>query len=88
MADNIIRNVTAFPNPTNGKFEVKCLLAESAVVEYFLFEVLSNKTVFQGKSEFRDEHMLEFNLETYPSGLYALVLSARDEVRVIRILKQ
>jgi hypothetical protein len=80
--------VSAFPNPTMGKLNVRFYLPEICSVEIQLFDVSGKQLhTLLAKSEKHGEISESFNLFSFPAGIYFIRLNIGGKAFLYRILK-
>lgn len=76
-----------YPNPNNGRFNVKGFFSETSEVMLQVVSLSLNSVIIEKQVTVEDEQLWEFNLYDYPSGLYALVVRSNEQTKIIKILK-
>ncbi|MFN7118699.1 MAG: T9SS type A sorting domain-containing protein [Saprospiraceae bacterium] len=86
--NELVNDLTVFPNPTNGQLWLEFGLQEAKDIKIIIRNVLGaemNRTLHRnllGNSK------LEMNLQDYPAGIYFIELQVEDELRNVKIIKQ
>ena len=84
--DPLIQSLIQYPNPTNGLFTVELELREPAEARFVIFEVASGICVDQRTETGADYYKIDYNLTYLPTGVYALIVTAGNERRQIKII--
>ncbi|MEW7279186.1 T9SS type A sorting domain-containing protein [Aquimarina sp. 2201CG1-2-11] len=81
-----IEEFLVYPNPTDGNFTVKVVLAEAASIAMRVFNLTHNKVAYEYQEDGQKEYEIPVNM-TVSSGAYVLVLETPkgDEIRKIII---
>jgi hypothetical protein len=83
----MILSFELYPNPNDGIFTISAKLNIAHSIEVQIIHLISNQIVFELSEDQRIEHELNFSLKSLSSGPYAVVISAGEERRVLRMLK-
>lgn len=86
--DPLIRSLTAYPNPSNGFFDVEIELREKTDIRLTLFDVASGQRMGDRLEYGMDRYLLHYALTGYRSGVYLLLLTAGNERKQVKIVIQ
>lgn len=75
-------NFSIYPNPFNNKFTINTNSTEhyNLIITNTLGQVILNKKII--------EQIIEFDLSTYPSGIYFVTVSEGDNRKVLKLIKE
>ena len=82
----LITSLTQYPNPTNGEFTVDLELREEAEVYLTLFEIASGIRIDQRSIHGKETNKINYHLTTLNTGTYALIVTAGNERRQIKVI--
>jgi hypothetical protein len=81
-------NYNIFPNPTDGVFTLSKTIDVSKEIEIEIKDLagrtIEHYNVFGSKPLFKEI----FNIHDYPSGVYTLIVSSRNQRDVLKLIKQ
>jgi hypothetical protein len=86
--DPLIVSLIIAPNPNNGNFRADIKLREVADIDLVLFTVSSGLKIDERSGRGQSEYSIDYNFSQLNSGLYLLILKAKDERKQIKILIQ
>jgi hypothetical protein len=86
--DPLIRSLTAYPNPSNGFFDVEIELREKTDIRLTLFDVASGQRMGDRLEYGMDRYLLHYALTGYRSGVYLLLLTAGNERKQVKVVIQ
>ncbi len=86
--EEFVQTFTLFPNPNDGRFSVKIVLAEKSSVRLRVVRQITG-TIYSDQlmSPFK-EHLINYDLSDLPTGAYVILLEVNDQQKYIRFLKQ
>ncbi len=87
VSSNLIKSLTAFPNPTSqGFINLKLELSEVAPLRVRLVSLEGNTIVTDFNADAKDLYEFEIRLDGVAKGVYFLLVDVKNEKRVIRIV--
>ncbi|MBC8266734.1 MAG: T9SS type A sorting domain-containing protein, partial [Flavobacteriales bacterium] len=75
-----ITNLDVYPNPSRDIFNVTFETLEKQDLEISIVNLLGEVILRDKKTEFLGEYTKEFDLNTYPKGVYLLEIETNDDV--------
>ncbi len=85
--DPLIKVFTAYPNPNQGDFKVSVGLGEPEVITLRLISLSQDVEVWRANHSETIHADFELRPGNLPVGLYFLILTVRDQTRMIRIIR-
>ncbi|MCF8716169.1 T9SS type A sorting domain-containing protein [Joostella atrarenae] len=82
-----IEKFMVYPNPTSGVFDVSLELKEKGDVSVKVFNLLNNSVVASKKGTGDSAYILNFNISSFSSGIYAIVLETPNGIAVRKLIK-
>jgi hypothetical protein len=82
----MIKSLAVYPSPNDGNFTVEIELRETADVRLDLFDVSSGIAVNNRTEHGQDYYLLNYSLNGLHTGVYALIVTAGNERRQIKIV--
>ena len=74
------------PNPTDGRFQVDMELRETADVHLTFFEIASGICMHQQTVSGNKEYKIDYDLTDLSAGAYALIVTAGNERRQVKVI--
>jgi hypothetical protein len=85
-ADNLIKDLKLFPNPSEGNFSIAIELSRVHDIDVSLVSLSGNRTVYHEKKLNQTQYNRDYNFEDLPSGIYFLFVKVGNESRIIRLV--
>jgi hypothetical protein len=85
--ERLIKEVTAYPNPSDGPFKVRVKLSKTADIQLKLISFNSGNVVAIQKAGGTDYYEIPFDASQLPQGVYLVAVEVEKEYQVIRVLK-
>lgn len=85
--DPLIKVFTAYPNPNQGDFKVSIELGEPEVITLRLISLNQDLEVWRADHSETMQADFEVKPDNLPIGLYFLILTVKDQTRMIRIIR-
>ncbi|MCX8491791.1 MAG: T9SS type A sorting domain-containing protein [Cyclobacteriaceae bacterium] len=84
-----VRDITLFPNPTNGKVKLQFMLLEESTVSIETIDAKGSVVGFPLTEKFLEgRHEKEIDLIGQSIGLYYIKVKTRGETKVIKVIKK
>jgi len=85
--ERLIKEVTAYPNPSDGPFKVRVKLSKTANIQLKLISFNSGNVVAIQKAGGTDYYEIPFDASQLPQGVYLVAVEVEKEYQAIRVLK-
>jgi hypothetical protein len=89
--ETVTGKVNIYPNPTNGKFSIRyqfpgLIGSTTQGIKVNIYDVLGKKIITQTGLQPQTEY--EFDLTSYPEGIYFLILVESKKTTTVKIVKK
>lgn len=79
----------AWPNPTNGIFQVSYQLEEPARVRISLLDITGRRMgMIRNETKNQGSHTASLDMQTYPAGLYFVEVLVNNRRRIVQVMKK
>jgi len=86
--DPLITEISIYPNPTDGNFTVKVVLREIADIQLNIFSV-NQGVIIDKRNDFgMDYYEIDYRLNDLNTGVYVILVTAKNEKKQIKIIVQ
>jgi len=82
----LIQSLKQYPNPTNGMFTVELELREPSEARFVFFDIASGICMDQRTETGSDYYIVSYNLTHLQTGVYALIVTAGNERKQLKII--
>ncbi len=85
--EKLVKEMTVYPNPTDGPFKVHITLSKAADINLKLISFNTGNIVDVKTAGGLDNYEIPFDAAQLPQGIYIIALQVEKEYQVIRVLK-
>ncbi|KAA2238698.1 hypothetical protein F0L74_20995 [Chitinophaga agrisoli] len=85
--EKLVKEMMAYPNPTDGPFKVRISLSKAADINLKLISFNTGNIVDVKTAGGTDNYEIPFDAAQLPQGIYIIALQVEKEYQVIRVLK-
>jgi PKD repeat protein len=81
-------SLRVFPNPTQGDFTLIIKSQQEKEVEFYLNDILGRAVQLEKSRLSTGESVFEFDISSYPNGIYLLTVEIDEDVIPVKVLKE
>lgn len=85
--ERLIKEITAYPNPSDGPFKVRVTLSKAADIQLKLISFNNGDVITVKTAAGLDNYEIPFDASQLPQGIYLIAVQVEKEYQVIRVLK-